>query len=274
MTALLPAPGVASAPDLDTARAALAAAETSIALAHGKLATTREAFMGDPTPEKNAEVEQAEAELRAAERLREARSFGLRSVTELLAAAERLKAEEELKHAGEVLAQLRRELRGAFTAAGAHYNQACGHIATIEELVARYAHVCTAANSAANRAGAKGEAKALDLDLVRRAFASTLTGGRHRVRHKVTQHAALHFQELLGILDRGGLDPITLDDQRAILQLAQLELARITDDGPVANVAAWFTPLHEAPQRLFAGSTEASRYELAKRLLAALENEK
>jgi len=265
VTALLPAPG-APEPDLDGARAALAAAETSIALVKGRLATTRERFMANPTPEANAEVERNEAELRAAERLREARSFGVRSVEELLAAAARLQAEKELEHAGEVLQQLRRELGAAFVEARAHYDRACAGIATIEELVMRSAAVCSAANSAASRAGVQGEAKSLDLDSVRRAFALTLTGGRRRVRLKVTQRAAAHFQELLQALTR--TDPITLDEQTAILVLVRLELARITDE---ASVAAWFEPLHEPPARLFAGSAEAGRFTAAKCLLAKLE---
>jgi len=255
-----------TADTLALARSECEQAQHSLAAARSALEDARERFRNDPTADRDAEVERAAANLRSAERLVDAREFRLRSVTELLAAAEREHARQALERAGEVRDRIRAEIGERFGLLAEQFRIASQTIASLADLVQRDEAATRQANEAARQAGVSGQAVAISLPDLRRAFALFMSEGKRAPRVKVRQDD-VRMRALGGLLAMLEREPITIDEQIEILNLAALEIATLTDGA--SDLGVWATSLYP-PSANHRGSDADLEYARARRLLLAL----
>jgi len=258
-----PAPSV-TADSLIAARVLREQAQEAITLARSTLDGARERYLRDPSAENDAAVEHAASGLRSAERLADAREFQFRSAADLLAAADRERARQDLETAGNTRERIREEVGERFAELAEQFSQARRTIAAITDLVQQDRVASKQANEAAQKAGVSGQAIPISLDSLRVAFALHLSGARHAPRLSLRQDDAVRIRTLLAKLDYA---EITVEQQVEVMQLALLEVARVT--GGENDLGTWATAIRPL-SAIHRGTEIDLEFARARRLLLAL----
>jgi len=221
-------------------------------------AQLRAAFLGAPTPEADAAVEEVERRLRSAVRMNEAMAFQLQQAEAHAAEQAREQARSELDSAIAAREALRCSIGNRFDELTAIAHAAAIKIAEIENLVLSDVDLCERLNDAASRAGEEGHAQPLNLGTVRLAIGVRLADDRPHA----SQAALTSAVSLLGHAAPSVLYPKSAADIESVIHLALHELG---------SDSRWITPVSAPPHWL--PPSVAATYERARTMLTALERE-